>query len=394
MSPRLDRRRRGLVLVVAAAMLLAAGAWVASLVIESPREAAANAEAPPPSLITVPVERRTVGEELVTRGLVTATQTVEAIGPGAGRGADRALVSGHLPAPGQRIESGDVVVEISGRPVIALAGRIPAYRSLAPGDTGPDVRQLNTALAGAGFRLDATSSRYDDNTSDAVTTLFRRAGYTSNGVLPSSEVLFVSALPASVVAADATLGADASVASIKVASGELTVSADFPAAQAALLQPGAEAVLSSEVLGRSVSATVQLARTQPTRAQDTRPSKDDDGADQTGAGAAAAHSIVPDRPLGSAWAGQDVKVRIVSATTKQKVLAVPVTAIVAAGSGEPEVVVVAAGATSITDADPRRVPVTVGAVGGGWAEVTPAAGARLSPGDAVQLSAATPAGRP
>ena len=397
MSARRDRRRRGLVLVVVAALFLATGAWIASLVIESPREAAANAEAPPPTLITVPVERRTVGEELVTRGLVTATQTVEAIGPGAGQGADRALISGHLPTPGQRIEAGDVVVEISGRPVIALGGTVPAYRRLSPGDTGPDVRQLNAALAGAGLGVDPGSSRYDEKTGDAVTSLFRSAGYASDGALPSSEVLFVSALPASVVAVDGAVGADVGAASIKVASGELTVSAEFPAAQAGLLQPGAEVVLSSEVLGKSASATLQ-----PAGAEQGGPVNDDgadaddadDGEAEGVSGAGAAYTIVPDQPLGAAWAGQDVKVRVVSATTKKKVLAVPLTAIVASGAGDPEVVVVADGATSIADADPRRVPVTVGAIGGGWAEVVPAGGATLAPGDAVQLSATTASGRP
>lgn len=53
------------------------------------------------------------------------------------------------------------------------------------------------------------------------------------------------------------------------------------------------------------------------------------------------------------------------------VLAVPVTAIVANGSGGTEVVVVEKGATSVTDANPRRVPVAVGVTGGGWAQITP-----------------------
>lgn len=65
---RLDRRRRALALVVGGAVLVALGGWLATLSIESPREAAAKASAPEPSLITVAVESREVGEELVTRG--------------------------------------------------------------------------------------------------------------------------------------------------------------------------------------------------------------------------------------------------------------------------------------------------------------------------------------
>lgn len=390
-----DHGRRGLALVVVVAIALAVGAWIASLVIESPREAAANAAAPPPSLITVSVERRKVGQELVTRGLVTATQTVEAIPPDAGRGAERALVSGRIPAPGQQVDAGDVVVEISGRPVVALQGAVPAYRSLSPGDSGPDVRQLHAALADAGLDVDEASGRYDDRTAAAVTALFRRAGYTSGGSLSSAEVLIVSTLPASVVTSTAVLGGEAASSSIQVASGELRVSADFPAVHAALLQPGARVVLSSEILGVSVDATIQPVEAP---AAGGPSGHDDDDAGQPGDGvdgaAAATWTVVPDEPLTHDWAGQDVKVRVVSAVTEQKVLAVPVTAIVADGSGGTEVVVVAREATSIADASPQRVAVTVGATGGGWAEVVPRDKAKLSEGDPVQLSAAAGSGHP
>ena len=85
-------------------------------------------------------------------------------------------------------------------------------------------------------------------------------------------------------------------------------------------------------------------------------------------------------------ANQDVRVRVVSASTGEKGLAVPVTAIVANGSGRTEVVVVEKGATSVTDANPRRVPVAVGVTGGGWAQITPV-NDDLAAGDLVRLSA-------
>lgn len=370
-----DARRRALATVVAAAVLLALGAWIASLAIESPREAAASAGAPAPSLITVPVQNRKVGEELVTRGLVVAGQTLEVVNPAAGRGADRALISGHVPRPGTEIDHGDVIVEVSGRPVLALEGDVPAYRGLRLGDTGPDVKQLNAALAAAGLKTDKTSRAFTEQTRDAVVTLYRAHGYSSAGNLPSTEVAFVSALPASVVQVSAALGADLEKASIKLAAGALRVTASFPAAQAALVQDGAKVVVSSEVLVESVEATVKA--TAPLR----RSTEEPDAEGQV------AFSIVPDKPLGSEWAGQDVKVRIVSATTGTEVLAVPVTAVVADAAGETEVVVVDRGATTIADSNPRRVRVRVGAVGGGWAEVTPIDGARLAVGDPVQLSA-------
>jgi hypothetical protein len=190
----------------------------------------------------------------------------------------------------------------------------------------------------------------------------------------------------------------------------LTVAADFPTAQAGLIQPGAKVVISSELLGKSVDATIQKAPGRTETGTESEPGdaaggaspgatsgesvtgKDGaEGGDPAGGPASdpaqALYSIVPDQPLGSEWAGQDVKVRVVSASTEGEVLAVPVTAIVSNSSGDTEVVVVDKGATSITDADPRRVQVTVGATGGGWAEVTPSEGEQLAEGDPVQLSA-------
>lgn len=361
---RLDARRRGLALILVAAVLMAMGAWIASLMIESPREAALNAEPPEPSLITVPIERRQVGQEIVTRGLVTATQTVEAITSLSGAGALRAVVSGHVPRPGDEITAGGVVVEISGRPIIALQGDVPAYRDLVIGDSGPDVQRLNAALAGMGLGLKAETSIFDEATQQAVEAVYAKAGYASAGSLPAGEVVFISALPASIIQANTKVGTSVAEASVQIASGELTVSAQFSPGEAELVQDGAAVVLSSEILGESVDATAEV---------DT----------------AGGIRISPAEPLGSAWAGQDVKVRVISAVTQGEVLAVPVAAIVANGSGETEVVVVRRGATSISDAEPRRVRVTVGAVGAGWAEVTPVDGAALAEGDPVQLSATT-----
>jgi hypothetical protein len=208
-----------------------------------------------------------------------------------------------------------------------------------------------------------------------------------------------------------------------LASGALTVAADFPAAQAGLIRPGARVVISSEILGKSAVARIQLAGQpeaggdgggQDGAAQGDAAGGQDGGGGQgaaggqdpagaspgtadPGGGAAAGgggpggdgpgYVVASVRPLGAQWAGQDVKVRVVSAATKGKVLAVPVTAIVAGATGDTEVVVVDKKATGIANANPRRVKVTVGATGGGWVEITPAKGAQIAEGDPVQLSA-------
>ncbi len=83
-----------------------------------------------------------------------------------------------------------------------------------------------------------------------------------------------------------------------------------------------------------------------------------------------------------------MRVALGSASTGEKVLAVPVTAIVANGqAGGTEVVQSSRRAPPPSrDANPRRVPVAVGVTGGGWAQITPV-NDDLAAGDLVQLSA-------
>lgn len=382
----LDRRRRGLALVVAAALLMVLGGWLSTLVIESPREAAAGASPPAPSLIAVPVERRQVGEEVVTRGRVTARTDVEAINELAGAQAHRAVVSGRLPRPGQQLKAGQVAVEISGRPIFVLTGAVPAYRDLGPGAAGGDVRQLNRALALAGFSTEAASTSFSETTRTAVDALYRRSGYTSNGTLPAAEVVFVSTMPATVSEVRGTLGSEAGSASIRLTSGDLVVVADLGGDRAALVQPGTEVEVTSEVLGTSVEATVTAAV--PGSATSGAAEPEDPTGTASTSDSTSEIVIAPKRRLSGDWVGQDVRVRILGAITATKVLAVPVTAVVSNGSGSTEVVVVDAHARSIGEAHPRRIQVTTGATGGGWVEVRPLHTA-IRAGDLVQLSAPT-----
>lgn len=373
--------RKTLWLVVVVGLVASVVAWVATEAIESPREAAASAQAPPPSLITALVEQRVVGDEVITRGTVAATESVEAITSLAGRAAQRAVISGHVPTPGRKVAAGDVIVEISGRPILAFKSVVPTYRDLRLGDQGPDVRRLNSGLEQMGFKVSQRSSDYSVATQTAVRALYRRAGYppVGEGDLPSSEVVNFSQLPGAVISTNARLGADASKTSVQIAAGPLVVTATLPADRMGLVRAGTKLVLSSEILGESVDATVSTEVVSQS------------GAAETSATPGQTIVINPARPLPNSWAGQDVRVRVVGAQTPTKVLAVPITAVVMNASGETEVVVVDHNATSVADAHPERVPIKVGVVGGGWAEITPTK-TTLQPGDAVQLSAPTGSG--
>ena len=55
------------------------------------------------------------------------------------------------PRRGANVGEGTVVMTVSGRPVFVLRGAQPSHRDLAPGHSGPDVAQLERALARLGF---------------------------------------------------------------------------------------------------------------------------------------------------------------------------------------------------------------------------------------------------
>jgi hypothetical protein len=145
--------RRALVAVVVTAALFSAVGVGAGMWIKSPAQRAADAAPPPSSLLTRPVEHRVLTSDVVTRGTVTAEQSVT-VSPQTGAGAEGtagAVVSGVPVKAGSPVRPGQVLLEVSGRPVFALEGTIPAYRDLKPGMRGQDVTQLRNALRKRGL---------------------------------------------------------------------------------------------------------------------------------------------------------------------------------------------------------------------------------------------------
>lgn len=358
-----SRRTRGLAVIVAVAIAAAGGGVLGAHWIKSPAQLAAESSAPPPSVITAPVERRVVSSGMVTRGTVGSLSTINAVPTQHPSGVAEALVT-KLPAKaGTTLKPGDVVMEISGRPVFYLPGRIPAYRDLQPGATGPDVTQLQQALTAAGFSDDDESGHYGPDTATAVAALFTSHGYTpqGKGSLPMSSVDYVNSPTSTIVTLNASLGQEAAKADVELAAGDLVVLVDQTPASGELMRTGAQVELTAEILNQTAAGTIT--KILPGKA----------GADPTAV-------VTPDKPLEPRWAGEDVRVQISRASSKGKVLAVPVSAISMSGEGEAKVVVVHDGKQS-------DVPVTVGATGGGYAQVTPTGSAQISEGDRVIVGA-------
>ncbi|WP_284577094.1 peptidoglycan-binding domain-containing protein [Streptomyces sp. 2P-4] len=179
----LRRRRRMLAWVVAGAVLLTGAGVALGASIRSPAQVAADAAPPPPSVLSDRVERRVLTSSVVVRGTVAAEQVV-ALSPGAGAaaaagGGGKPVVTRVAKQPGAAVQAGEVLVEVSGRPVFALAGALPVYRDLKPGATGKDVGQLQAGLRALGHSTGKDpSGTYGPGTKAAVTALYTALGYT------------------------------------------------------------------------------------------------------------------------------------------------------------------------------------------------------------------------
>jgi peptidoglycan hydrolase-like protein with peptidoglycan-binding domain len=88
-----------------------------------------------------------------------------------------------LPSVGQVIGQGQPLYRVNGEPVVLLYGPTPAYRDLSEGDSGSDVRQLNTDLAALGYDTDASSDYFGSRTRAAVDDWQDANGITEDGVL-------------------------------------------------------------------------------------------------------------------------------------------------------------------------------------------------------------------
>jgi hypothetical protein len=114
-----------------------------------------------------------------------------------------------LPAIGQVIDQGEVLFRAADQPVVLLNGTTPAYRSLSPGDTGPDVRQLNADLVALHYasssELNPSSDYFSTSTATALEKLQARLGVTETGTVRLGQAVFLPA-PIRITGVNATLG--------------------------------------------------------------------------------------------------------------------------------------------------------------------------------------------
>uniref|UniRef100_A0AAU2JSC9 Peptidoglycan-binding protein n=1 Tax=Streptomyces sp. NBC_00049 TaxID=2903617 RepID=A0AAU2JSC9_9ACTN len=188
----LGRGRRVVIGVVAGAALMAVGGLLATALVKSPAQVAAETGPPAQGVLTAEVEQRVLAQKVVMRGTVVADQSVEvAPQPRAADGAGAPVVTKLPLKAGDPVAAGQLLAEVSGRPVFTLKGTLPVYRDLRPGATGDDVAQLQQALRdlGHGTGSDAKGV-FGAGTKAALAARYKAVGYDPLPAVPDgAEVL-------------------------------------------------------------------------------------------------------------------------------------------------------------------------------------------------------------
>jgi multidrug efflux pump subunit AcrA (membrane-fusion protein) len=228
---RLARRRRALFWVAGAAALLAIGGLIGSSFVKSPQQIAADTAAPPPTATTAKVVSQILTSSVQMRGVVypgteydvypsapesdtgaSGSGSTGGGSPGGGSagGSQGAVYISRLDvAADQTVSNGEKLAEIDGEPLFALAGRVPAWRDITPGESGPDVAELQKALASLGYYDGSdTPGFFGAATQNAVSLYYEHLGYTppATGGVPLTDVIFLPSLPAKVILVNGAKG--------------------------------------------------------------------------------------------------------------------------------------------------------------------------------------------
>ena len=423
---RLTRRRRVLLGTGLAAALLAVGGLIGAAFVKSPQQLAADSAAPPPTTTTAKVISEVLTSSVQMRGVVYPSTQYDvyasapssgsgsgAAGAGAagstGTGTGAAYISKLRVAAGAAITNGELLAEIDGEPLFVLTGSVPAWRDLTPGESGPDVTELQKALATLGYYFDGDlAGYYGSATEYAVSLYYEHLGYTapSDGGVPMSDVLFLPKLPATVVAVNGAVGDQAGQPFLELAPrGSLALTGELPPAYAGQIKSGLKVSIYDEVTGIHANGTVAEIGTATTLTPTgivvniggasgasgsvgASGASGASGSGSAGAGASGSGSgatpFIPltvrsAKPLAPALNGENVLVTVQTGQTEGPVLTVPVAAIVSTASGKSYVTVVAGGKQT-------QVQVTPGISENGYVQVTPAKAGKLAAGDSVVVS--------
>ena len=291
-----------------------------------------------------------------------------------------------LPAGGDIVRRGQPLFSVDDQPVTLLYGALPAWRPFVPGMTaGPDVRQLQRNLAALGFDPGPADGVFGWGTVLAVQRWQQARGETVTGTIPLGAVAFLPG-PLRVTATPEQPGAPVAAGASVVVGTSLTAGVQvwLPVGgppirtgdQVTVTMPDGSTTVPGDVTAVGSVATVPGASGGASAGQ---AGGNGQGGSANSSGSQAAEIPVTITIRAAIPAGLDQAPVQVSITERRTdgVLAVPVTALLAAPGGGYEVQ--AAGARE------RLIPVTTGLFddASGLVAVT---GTGLAPGLAVTVA--------
>ncbi len=194
-----NRRRPGRVVAVIFVAVVAVGGGIATWLAAQGWGQAAGQET-----VTLPPATAEV-----TRQTLTATTSFDGeLGYGVATPTANRLngTITDLPEIGDVIKQGQPLYAVDGRPVILLSGKLPAYRTLAEGDEGPDVAQLERSLEQLGYDGFTVDDEYTWNTAQAVEEWQEDLGIEETGTVELGRVVVLPG-PRRIDSLDARLGA-------------------------------------------------------------------------------------------------------------------------------------------------------------------------------------------
>ncbi len=377
---RLRRRRNILIGVVILALMASVGGLLVSTSIKSPAQLAAQTSSPGLTRLTTTVQRQVVTDTVLAQAVVSKPPEISGPaggGGGAGGNGAQPIVTRIFLGPGGAVSPGQPILEVAGRPMFVFKGSYPAYRDLTPGESGPDVAQVQVALESLGYSIGSDASGvFGAGTSAAVAAFYHDIGYSAPKVptgpkhrlaamLPLSEFMFVPKFPAHVVSLGAKVGQTASGSLVTLSLGRPGIDGQLNPADAALVRPGMSVTITDPVTGKSRPGKI-ISVTNRTKTKGS-----------ISGGIYLPMKIRPDRPLPSSMVGQNLSLTISAAHSSGPVLTVPEAAVFAGADGRTYVSKVTGPRSQV------KVPVRIGITGGGLVQVTPLQAGALTAGSVV-----------
>jgi hypothetical protein len=406
------------------------GGWALANGFRSPAQQAAAAIAPARGAVTATVNRGALEQTIGVTATVARRVQQRIAMPSA---SSPAIMTKQPLGSGDQINAGSVIAEVNGRPVFAIPGAFPFYRDLSPGESGPDVRQLQEGLKSAGYKVKPDGS-FGAATEAALGAMYKSAGYqivvpeqseatpatpqASAGstdpapsagiappsviVIPRSELIAFSTLPAFVVSTPAVGTVLDATSQVIAEAGEIVATADVAPDIAAQMKAGMIGTLTGPD-GQQLAITIgTVGAAVPSAGEGDGTGRNGMGGDAAGqsasdggvtggvsSGVASGNNqsdqssvvLIPaDGAYPDAWLRSTVRAVITVEVASEESLLVPSIAVISDGNGSARVL------KRLVDGSFISVRVKEAAVLSGRSAISPEKSNELTAGDLVRVN--------